>query len=105
MILQFTSRAMARAPTISVVLDLSLELHAFLLELESCFLKLLVSGLQLLHPQVRWGPYIPPDLIIEVIRWGSFFLVDAFDMSLEGTHHETLTRGVMAPPAGVKAGG
>ena len=38
------------APTISVALDLSLELHAFLLELESCFLELLVSGLQLLHP-------------------------------------------------------
>ena len=50
MILRFTSWAMACAPTMSVVLDLSIELHVFLLELESCFLKLLVSGLQLLHP-------------------------------------------------------
>ena len=40
----------AHAPTISVALDLSLELHAFLLELESCLLELLVPGLQLLHP-------------------------------------------------------
>ena len=40
----------ARVPTVSMALDLSLELHALLLELESCFLKLLVPGLQLLHP-------------------------------------------------------
>ena len=36
----------ACTPTISV----ALELRVFLLELESCFLELLVSGLQLLHP-------------------------------------------------------
>ena len=35
----------ACTPTVSVVLDLSIELHAFLLELESRFLELLVSGL------------------------------------------------------------
>ena len=35
----------ACTPTVSMVLDLSLELHAFLLELESCFLELLVLGL------------------------------------------------------------
>ena len=40
-------------PTVSMALDLSLELHAFLLKLESCFLELLVSGLQLLYPQAR----------------------------------------------------
>ena len=34
----------ACAPTISMALDLPIELHAFLLELESCFLELLVSG-------------------------------------------------------------
>ena len=39
----------ARPPTICVALDLSLKLHTFLLKLESCFLKLLVLGLQLLH--------------------------------------------------------
>ena len=50
MILQFTSRAMAHGPTVSVALVLSLELHAFLLELESCFLELLVPGVQLRHP-------------------------------------------------------
>ena len=50
----------ACTPTVSMVLDLSIELHAFLLELESCFLELLVSGLQLLHPQARQGPCIPP---------------------------------------------
>ena len=38
------------APTFSVVLDLLIKLCAFLLELESCFLELLVLGLQLLHP-------------------------------------------------------
>ena len=31
--------------------------------------------------------------------------MDAFDMSLGGTCHETFTRGVMAPPAEVRAGG
>ena len=36
--------------TVSMVLDLSLELRTFLLKLESCFLELLVLGLQLLHP-------------------------------------------------------
>jgi hypothetical protein len=35
----------ARMPTISVAFDLLLELCAFLLELESCFLELLVLGL------------------------------------------------------------
>ena len=40
----------ARTPTVSMALDLLLELHAFLLELESCFLELLVPSLQLLHP-------------------------------------------------------
>ena len=35
----------ACTPTISVALDLLLELHVFLLELESCFLELLVPGL------------------------------------------------------------
>ena len=39
----------ARMPTVSVALDLSLELHVFLLELEPCFLDLLVLGLQLLY--------------------------------------------------------
>ena len=34
-----------RRPTIYVALDLSLELRVFLLELESCFLKLLVPVL------------------------------------------------------------
>ena len=34
----------ACTPTVSVALHLSLELRAFLLELKSCFLELLVSG-------------------------------------------------------------
>jgi len=42
-----------RTPAVSVVFDLLLELCAFLLKLESCFLELLVPGLQLLHPQAR----------------------------------------------------
>ena len=87
-----------------MALDLSIELRTFLLELESRFLELLVLGLQLLHPQAWLGPYIPLDLIIEVVRWGSLFLVDAFDVSLGGTCHETFTRRVMAPPAGVRGG-
>ena len=36
-------------PTVSMALDLSLKLCSFLLELESCFLELLVLGLQLLY--------------------------------------------------------
>ena len=39
-----------RMPTVSVALDLSLELHVFLLELESCFFELLVLRRQLLYP-------------------------------------------------------
>ena len=39
-----------RTPTVSMVLDPSLELHAFLLELESCFFELLVPRPQLLYP-------------------------------------------------------
>ena len=80
-----------------MALDLSLKLHAFLPELESCFLELLVPGLQLLYPQARWGPCIPIDLVIKVIHWGSLSLMDAFNISLGGTYHETFMRGVMAP--------
>ena len=39
-----------RTPTVFMALDLSLELHAFLLKLESHFLDLLVLGLQQHHP-------------------------------------------------------
>ena len=70
-------------PTVSVALDLLLEFHAFLLELESCFLELLVPGLQLLHPQARWGPCIPLDLIIVVVHWGSLSLVVCLTELLE----------------------
>lgn len=55
-------------PTISMAFDISLELHALLLKLESCFLELLVSGHQLLCLQARWGPCIPLYLIIKVIH-------------------------------------
>ena len=95
----------ARTPTISMALDLSLELRAFLLELKSCFFELLVPHPKLLYPQARWGPYIPLDLVVEVICWGSPSLVDAFDVTLGGTCHETFSRGVMAPPAGFRVGG
>ena len=88
-----------------MALDLSIELRVFLLELESCFLKLLVLGHQLLHPQVGWSPYIPLNLVVEVIRWGSLFLMDAFDVSLRGTCHETFMRGAVAAPVGVRVGG
>ena len=43
----------ARTPTVSVALDLSLELYVFLLELELCFFELLVPRPQLLYPQAR----------------------------------------------------
>ena len=95
----------ACTPTVFVALNLSFELRAFQLELESCFLELLVSGLQLLYPQVRWGPCIPLDLVVEVVCWGSLSLMDAFDVSLGGTCPETFSQGVMAPPAGVIVGG
>jgi len=73
-----------RTPPISLLLDLLLELCIFLLELESCFLELLVSGLQLLYPQVRWGPCSPLEFVVKVIHWGSLSLMDAFDVSLRG---------------------
>ena len=40
----------ARTATVSMALNLSLELRAFLLELESCFFELLVPRPQLLYP-------------------------------------------------------
>ena len=43
----------------SSVLDLPIKLHVLLLELESRFLKLLVSGFQLLHPHVWLGCCLP----------------------------------------------
>ena len=92
----------ARMPTVSVALDLSLELRAFLLELESCFFEFLVPRPQLLHPQARRGLCISLDLIVEVVWWGSPSLVDAFDVSPKGIYHKTFSRGVMAPPNGVR---
>ena len=62
-------------------------------------------AMMLVNKKVRWGPCIPLDLIVEVVRWGSLFLMDDFDKSLRGTRHETLTRGVMAPSARVRARG
>ena len=91
----------ARTPTVSM----ALELHVFLLELESCFFELLVSRPQLLYSQARWGPCIPLDLDVEVICWGSPSLVDAFDVSLRGTCLKTFSRGVMARPAKVRVRG
>jgi len=95
----------ARTPAVFMVLDLSLELCAFLLKLELCFLKLLVLGFQLFHPHARWGRYLPLSLIVEVVRRGSLLLVDAFDVSLWFTCHKTFTRGVMTPLARVRARG
>ena len=43
----------ACTPNISMALNLSLELHMFLLELESCFFELLVPCPQVVYPQVR----------------------------------------------------
>ena len=57
-----------RVSTMSVALDLSIELYVFLLELQLCFLELLVPGLQLLYPQARWGPCTPLDLVVEAIH-------------------------------------
>jgi len=93
------------APTVSVALDLSIELRVFLLKLESCFLNLLVSGFQLLHLHARWGRCLPLVLVVEVVRRGTLLLVDAFDVSLGGTYHGAFTRGVMASPARVRARG
>ena len=83
----------ARTPTMSVVLDLSIELRVFLLELESCFLELLVSSFQLLHLHAWWGRSLSLGLIVEVVRQGGLLFVDAFDVSLGGTYHKTFTRG------------
>jgi hypothetical protein len=46
------------APTIHAMSDFMLELHALLLQLEPCILKLLLSCPQLIHPRVRRDPYI-----------------------------------------------
>jgi len=85
----------ACAPTVSMALDLLIELRMFLLELESRFLELLVSGFQLLHSHARWGYCLPLGLVIKVVHWGSLLLMDAFDVSLRGTYHEAFVRGVM----------
>ena len=56
------------APTVSVALYLLVELRLFLLELESRFLDLLVSGFQLLHPHARWSRCLHLGLVVEVVR-------------------------------------
>ena len=95
----------AGAPTVSTALNLLIELCVFLLELESRFLDLSVSGFQLLHRHAWQGYCLPLGLVAEVVCWSSHPLVDAFDMSLRGTRHEAFPRGVMAPHAGVRAKG
>ena len=63
--------------------------------LMQCFSKRLHS----VTPRVlQWSPYIPLDLVVKVVCRGSLLLVDAFDVSLGGTCHETFKRRVMAPP-------
>ena len=58
----------ACAPTVSMAVDLLIKLRAFLLELESRFLDLLVSGFQLLHPHARWSRCLHLGLVVEVVR-------------------------------------
>ena len=72
----------ACASTVSVALDLPIELRTFLLELESRFIKLSMLGFQLLHPYMRWGRYLHLVIIVEVVRRGSPLLGDTFDVSL-----------------------
>ena len=95
----------ACAPTVSAVLDLPIELRAFLHKLESCFLDLPLSGFQLLHPHARWGRCLPFSFVAKVAHRGSLLHGDAFDVSLGGTRHEAFLGGVMAPPARVRAKG
>ena len=95
----------ACTPTVSVALDLSIELRVFLLELETRFLELLLLGFQLLHPHAWQGYCLPLSLVVEVVYWVSLLLMDASNVSLKGTCHEAFMRGVMTPPARVRARG
>ena len=94
----------ACAPTVSVALYLLVKLHIFLLELESCFLDLSVSGFQLLHRHAWQGRYLPLGLVTKVVCWSSPPM-DTFDVPLGGTCHEAFMRGVMASPTRVRARG
>ena len=57
----------ACAPTISLTLDLPIELRAFPHKLELCFLDLSVLGFQLLHRHAWWSRCLPLGFIIEVV--------------------------------------
>ena len=93
----------ACVPTISVAFDLLIDLHVLPNKLLSGFIYLPLLGSQLLHPYMRWGRCSPLGSITEVAYRGSLLHGDAFDVSLEGFHHQTFPGGMMAPPAGVRA--
>ena len=95
----------ACTPTIYAALNFPIELRTFLYELESCFLNLLLSGFQLLHPHARWGHCLPFSFVTKVAHRGSLLHGDAFNMSLRGTYLEAFSGGVMAPLARVRASG
>ena len=91
------------APTVSMAFDLLIDLRVLPNKLLSSFVYLPLLGSQLLHPYVRWGHCPPFNSVTEVACRSSLLRGDAFDVSLRGFHHETFPRGVMAPPAGVRA--
>ena len=93
----------AWAPTVSVAFDLPIDLPVFPHKLFSGFIDLPLLGSQLLHPYMRWGRYSPFGSVTKVACQGSLLRGDTFDVSLGGFHHETFPRGMMAPPAGVRA--
>ena len=54
---------------------------------------------------MRWGRRLRLDPGVGVACWGCFFSEDALDVSLGGLRHEAFPGRVMAPLAGVRAGG
>ena len=52
---------------------------------------------------MRWGRCPPFGSITKVAYRGSIIRGDDLDVSIGGTRHETFLRGVMAPPARVRA--
>ena len=93
----------ACVPTVSVALDLPIDLRVLPNKLLSGFIYLPLLGSQLLHPYVRWGRCPPLGCAAEVACQGSLLHGDAFDVSLGGFRHETFSGGMMAPPTGVRA--
>jgi hypothetical protein len=89
------------APSIPAASNLSLKFGALLFYLEARLLELLLPLPRLLELRGWWGLVPLPGLIVRA-AWRSFPVVGIFNTPFGDTHHENLSRGVVASSIGTK---